>query len=126
MGARSLYRLIPSDTAALPGIDAPAIHYVMGDEITIIMNEGEADQLEVQGRTRGFHLEPLPLSNPDSLAVDSTIAVDTMTVVTPSTIYEAGSEISSASSIRTNNQGPEPIRSQTSANLAILHTWRRM
>jgi len=126
VGARSLYRLIPSDTAALPGIDAPAIHYVMGDEITIIMNEGEADQLEVEGRTRGFHLEPLPLSNPDSLAVDSTIAIDTMTVVTPSTIYGAGSEISSASSIRTNNQGPEPIKSQTSTNLAILHTWRRM
>ena len=107
-------------------MDAPAIHYVTGDEITIIMDEGEADRLEVQGRTRGLHLEPLPLSNPDSLAVDSTIAIDTMTVVTPSTIYEAGSEISSASSIRTNNQGPEPIRSQTSANLAILHTWRRM
>ena len=106
--------------------DAPAIHYVMGDEITIIMNEGEADQLEVEGRTRGFHLEPLPLSNPDSLAVDSTIAIDTITVVKPSTIYEAGSEISSAISIRRNNQGPEPIKSHTSANLAILHTWRRM
>ena len=126
VGARSLYRLVPSDTAALPGIDAPAIHYVLGDEITIIMNEGEADQLEVQGRTRGFHLEPLPLSNPDSLAVDSTTAIDTVTAVKPSTIYEAGSVISSASSIRRNNQGPEPIRSQTSANLAILHTWRRM
>ena len=109
VGARSLYRLIPSDTAALPGIDAPAIHYVMGDEITIIMNEGEADQLEVEGRTRGFHLEPLPLSNPDSLAVDSTAAIDTITVVKPSTIYEAGSEISSGSSIRRNNQGPEPV-----------------
>ena len=87
MGARSLYRLTPSDTTALPGIDAPAIHYVTGDEITIIMDEGEADRLEVQGRTRGFHLEPLPLSEPDSLASDSA-TIDTLAAVKSSTIHD--------------------------------------
>jgi len=122
--ARSLYRLIPSDTTALPGIDAPAIHYVTGDEITITMNEGEADQLEVQGRTRGFHLEPLSLSEPDSLALDTT-AIDTLVAVKPSTMRDTETKVLSRNLIRENNQRPEPMRTRTSSNPAILHTWRR-
>ena len=125
VGARSLYRLIPSDTTALPGIDAPAIHYVTGDEITIIMDEGEADRLEVQGRTRGFHLEPLPLSEPDSLASDSA-TIDTLAAVKSSTIHDTRVKISSTTLIRRTNQRSKPIRSSASANPAILNTWRRM
>ena len=125
VGARSLYRLTPSDTTALPGIDAPAIHYVTGDEITIIMDEGEADRLEVQGRTRGFHLEPLPLSEPDSLASDSA-TIDTLAAVKSSTIHDTRVKISSTTLIRRNNQRSKPIRSPASANPAILNTWRRM
>ncbi|MEC7834214.1 MAG: hypothetical protein VX604_04780, partial [Gemmatimonadota bacterium] len=125
VGARSLYRLIPSDTTALPGIDAPAIHYVTGDEITIIMDEGEADRLEVQGRTRGFHLEPLPLSEPDSLASDSA-TIDTLAAVKSSTIHDTRVKISSTTLIRRTNQRSKPIRSPASAKPAILNTWRRM
>ena len=125
VGARSLYRLTPSDTTALPGIDAPAIHYVTGDEITIIMDEGEADRLEVQGRTRGFHLEPLPLSEPDSLASDSA-TIDTLAAVKSSTIHDTRVKISSTTLIRRTNQRSKPIRSSASANPAILNTWRRM
>ena len=125
VGARSLYRLTPSDTTALPGIDAPAIHYVTGDEITIIMDEGEADRLEVQGRTRGFHLEPLPLSEPDSLASDSA-TIDTLAAVKSSTIHDTRVKISSTTLIRRTNQRSKPIRSPASANPAILNTWRRM
>jgi lipopolysaccharide export system protein LptA len=124
VGARTLYRLIPSDTTAMPGIDAPAIHYVTGDEITIIMNEGEADRLEVQGRTRGFHLEPLPLFEPDSLAVDS-VAIDTLVAFKPNTMRDTGPKILSRKLIRENDQRPEPMRARTSANPAILNTWRR-
>ena len=125
VGARSLYRLTPSDTTALPGIDAPAIHYVTGDEITIIMDEGEADRLEVQGRTRGFHLEPLPLSEPDSLASDSA-TIDTLAAVKSSTIHDTRVKISSTTLIRRTNQRSKPIRSSASANPAIMNTWRRM
>ena len=124
VGARSLYRLIPSDTTALAGIDAPAIHYVTADEITIIMNEGEADRLEVQGRTRGFHLEPLPLSEPDSLAVDSA-TIDTLVAAKPNAMHDTGMKVLSRNLIRESNQRPEPIRPRTSATPAILHTWRR-
>jgi hypothetical protein len=63
--ARSLYRLPPSDPSARPGVDAPAIHYVVGDRITIIMQDGEVDRMEVEGGTTGIHLEPLrPGSGP--------------------------------------------------------------
>jgi hypothetical protein len=58
--ARSLYRLSPSDPAAVAGEDPPAVHYVVGDRITIVMQEGQVDRLEVEGQTTGIHLEPLP------------------------------------------------------------------
>jgi len=59
VGARSLYRLPPEDSTAVAGVDAPALHYVMGDEITIVMLDGEVEAMEVVGQTRGVHLEPL-------------------------------------------------------------------
>lgn len=64
VSARSLYRLPPSDPASVPGEDPPAVHYVVGDRITIVMREGEVDRLEVEGQTAGVHLEPLPRRGP--------------------------------------------------------------
>ena len=83
--ARSLYRLPPADTMAVAGADAPAIHYVLGDEIRIIMLEGQVDRMEVAGQTRGMHLEPVPVAE-DSLAgegvqIDTAAAVDTVAAV---------------------------------------------
>ena len=57
--ARSLYRLTPTDSTAAVEDGRLAIHYVTGDEITIYMNEGEVDRMEVAGMTRGIHLEPV-------------------------------------------------------------------
>jgi predicted RecA/RadA family phage recombinase len=78
VGARSLYRLPPEDSAAVPGVDPPAVHYVMGDEITLLMEDGEVQSMEVVGQTRGVHLEPLSGAPPDSLSVapDSTAAAN--------------------------------------------------
>ncbi len=72
VGARSLYRLPPEDSTAVAGVDLPALHYVMGDEITIIMREGTVEAMEVVGQTRGVHLEPLGPRTPDPPA-DSTV-----------------------------------------------------
>jgi hypothetical protein len=69
VGARSLYRLPPEDSTAAPGIDPPAVHYVVGDEITLVMEAGEVQSMEVVGQTRGVHLEPLR-APPDSLAAE--------------------------------------------------------
>jgi hypothetical protein len=57
--ARSLYRLPSSHPAAVAGVDPPAVHYVVGDRITIVMRDGEVDHMEVVGSTTGIHLEPL-------------------------------------------------------------------
>jgi len=57
--ARSLYRLAPTDSTASEGEERLAIHYVTGGEITIFMNAGEVDRMEVAGATRGIHLEPV-------------------------------------------------------------------
>ena len=82
--ARSLYRLPPSDTAAVLGEDEPAVHYVVGDEITIVMVEGDVDRMEVDGHTRGMHLEPVRVMEDSlaapSLGVDTTTALDTTSV----------------------------------------------
>jgi lipopolysaccharide export system protein LptA len=87
LGARSLYRLPPSDTMAVPGVDAPAVHYVLGDTITIVMVEGEVDRMEVIGQVRGVHVEPVPVQTADSLEADS-IAVDTATVSDSSAVAD--------------------------------------
>jgi lipopolysaccharide export system protein LptA len=76
--ARALYRLTPSDTTARAGVDPPALHYVVGDRITITMAGGDVDDLLVVGQTRGVHLEPLaPRATGDTLATD-TLAGDTL------------------------------------------------
>ncbi|NJD19105.1 MAG: hypothetical protein FIA95_07475, partial [Gemmatimonadetes bacterium] len=56
--ARSLYRMLPTDSASRPGVDAPAVHYVTGAAIRIVMAEGEVERMEVEGPTHGWHLEP--------------------------------------------------------------------
>jgi lipopolysaccharide export system protein LptA len=77
-GASALYRLTPSDTTARAGVDPPALHYVVGDRITITMSGGDVDDLHVVGQTRGVHLEPLsPRAAGDTLAAD-TLARDTL------------------------------------------------
>lgn len=58
--ARSLYRMSPSDSSQADQEESrQAIHYVVGDEITILMAAGEVDRMEVKGATRGIHLEPM-------------------------------------------------------------------
>lgn len=84
VGARSLYRLIPSDTTARTEGSPPAVHYVVGDMITIRMVEGEVDRMDVEGQTQGVHLEPLRAIVADSLVMDSTM-VDTTAVDTTTT-----------------------------------------
>jgi lipopolysaccharide export system protein LptA len=74
--ARSLYRLPPEDSTAAPGIDPPAVHYVVGDEITLVMEDGEVQSMEVVGQTRGVHLEPLAAPPaPDSVGAGDSIRV---------------------------------------------------
>jgi lipopolysaccharide export system protein LptA len=74
VGARSLYRLPPEDSAAVTGVDPPAVHYVVGNEITLIMENGEVRTMDVVGQTSGVHLEPLRITRdslPDSAAAAS-------------------------------------------------------
>jgi hypothetical protein len=81
--ARSMYRMAPSDSTLVGKPGQFAIHYVVGDEITILLNaEGEAEKMEVVGETRGIHLEPLGQSEQaDSLAADTLAVPDTAAVV---------------------------------------------
>jgi hypothetical protein len=75
--ARSMYRMAASDSTIAADPGRFAIHYVVGDEILILLNDaGEAERMEVTGQTRGIHLEPV---GPTGVAVD-TIAVDTVAV----------------------------------------------
>ena len=105
-GARSLYRLEPTDTTQA-GRTGLAIHYVVGSAITIRMTGGEIDRMEVSGDTRGWHLEPeavalvadsvLPDTIPPSISIpgdtavaDTTLPPDTGAVDTTG----VGSELS--------------------------------
>jgi lipopolysaccharide export system protein LptA len=60
--ARSLYRIPPSDGEARAGVDPPSVHYVIGDQITLLMSAGDVEHMEVIGQTRGVHLEPFPVT----------------------------------------------------------------
>jgi lipopolysaccharide export system protein LptA len=71
--ARSLYRMVSSDSSSSSGEDAPAVHYVTGATIVIVMNEGELERMEVEGPTRGWHLEPLSRGVEDTTAVGDTL-----------------------------------------------------
>ncbi|MDX1566715.1 MAG: hypothetical protein R3223_02875 [Longimicrobiales bacterium] len=37
----------------------PAVHYVIGDRITIVLSRGDVERMEVEGQTRGIYLEPV-------------------------------------------------------------------
>jgi hypothetical protein len=76
--ARSMYRMAPSDSTVAEEPGRFAVHYVTGEEITILLNEeGEAEHMEVVGQTRGIHLEPLAqAAMADSLAPPDTAAVE--------------------------------------------------
>jgi len=90
-GARSLYRLAATDSTQATdstravegeaegeaaGEERMAIHYVTGDEITIVMKEGEVERMEVAGDTHGIHMEPVAEVRrgvvPDTTAVPPT------------------------------------------------------
>ena len=60
--ARTLYRIPSSDSTAQAGVDPPSVHYVVGDQITLLMSEGDIEHMEVVGRTRGMHLEPFAVT----------------------------------------------------------------
>ena len=91
VNARTLYRMAATDSTVVEEDGRLAIHYVLGDEITIFMNEGEVDRMEVAGETRGIHLEPLATSQrripPDTtgLAPDSAGIRPDTTLVRPDT-----------------------------------------
>ena len=71
--ARSLYRLPPDDSTFRAGSDAPAVHYVVGQEIRIRLDAGEVDEMRVMGQTRGVHLEPLRRATADSTTAGDSI-----------------------------------------------------
>jgi lipopolysaccharide export system protein LptA len=82
VNARSLYRLPSNDSTASAGTDAPAVHYVVGREIRITMDDGDIVAMQVEGQTRGVHLEPLGALAADTAAAD-TVAVDTVSTPVP-------------------------------------------
>ena len=106
--ARSLYRLPPADTTGVAGVDAPAVHYVLGDEIAIIMADGEVDYMEVTGQTRGMHLEPAPRVE-DSLAAEAE-PIDTATVGDTAT----ASDTTTVGGSLPGTQPPDPSRAPDS------------
>jgi len=78
VGARSMYRMAASDSTVVAQEGQFAIHYVIGDEITILLSEtGEAERMEVIGQTRGIHLEPTGVQGQ---VVDTTVVPDTSLV----------------------------------------------
>jgi hypothetical protein len=80
VGARSLYRMAASDSTITEGEERRmAIHYVVGEEITIYMNEGEVEHMEVTGATQGIHLEPIRLEGGGAPGA----GVDTLPVAPP-------------------------------------------
>ncbi len=72
VGARSLYRLEASDSTVVAEESRPAIHYVIGQEITILMSEGEVERMEVTGATMGIHGEPVLRRNRPDTVPDTT------------------------------------------------------
>jgi len=77
-GARSMYRMAASDSTMAEEPGRFAVHYVVGDRITIRLNEnGEAETMEVEGQTRGIHLEPIHQAEtpPDTVAPPDTSQV---------------------------------------------------
>jgi lipopolysaccharide export system protein LptA len=104
--ARSLYRLLPSDSTARAGEDPPAVHYVTGSRITVAMRSGDVEHMEVEGPSQGFHLEPRPAvpaavdtlpadtsgaaPPPDTLPADTTGPSSTPAAPPPDTLSARG------------------------------------
>ncbi|MEJ2153444.1 MAG: hypothetical protein P8Y29_11000, partial [Gemmatimonadota bacterium] len=98
--ARTLYRLAPSDSTRARADSRLAIHYVVGEAITIEMIGGEVERMRVRGQTQGIHLEPLP-PTADSTAADSAstpdsvgVAPDTAGVADSAAVQPDTSEVS--------------------------------
>jgi hypothetical protein len=66
--------MLPSDSTSRAGVDAPAVHYVTGAGIVIVLSEGEVQRMEVEGPTRGWHLEPKREPVRDTVPVPDTAA----------------------------------------------------
>ena len=80
--------MAPSDSAVAREGGRFAIHYVVGDEITILLNEaGEAEKMEVVGQTHGIHLEPVARPG---MGADSVVVPDTMVVPDTSGVVRRG------------------------------------
>lgn len=78
--ARSLYRLVPNDSTFQAGTHPPAVHYVVGQEIRVRLQEGEVQGMSVTGQTRGVHLEPLrrpAVADSAGALPDSAAVIDT-------------------------------------------------
>lgn len=95
--ARSLYRLTPSDSTLVIGVDPPAISYLVARQITIFMVDGQADRVESVDDVNGWHLEPLKRQPADSTATppDSTgVTRDAPTVdaALPASSTDAGGD----------------------------------
>ena len=108
-GARSLYRLPPNDSTSRPGTDPPAVHYVVGDRITIQMAGREVDAMRVLGQTRGAHLEPLraaPAAVPDTGSVAHEAGTASETRQGPRPVSEPSSEMPAAWTLP--RPGPTP------------------
>ncbi len=113
-GARSLYRLVDSDTAqagpggARAGADtvqavsdtigaAPdttragqpgsvALHWVEGQKIIVYLEGRQVAKMDVEGQITGYHLEPLPLGTPPDSAADSAAVKADSAAVRPDTV----------------------------------------
>jgi hypothetical protein len=80
VNARALVRMPAADTtnASDPACDVPgrfAVHYVIGDSITIRLAEGTVEDMEVIGQVEGHHWEPPACASapaPDTLPPPST------------------------------------------------------
>ena len=91
VNARALYRLPPADTASggNPACTGPgrfAVHYVVGDSITITMQDDEVDEMNVVGQVVGQHLEPpacAPASPADTTAAPVPAPADTTAPARP-------------------------------------------
>ena len=111
--ARSLYRLVDSDTlqaatdsagsdagGVVPVADtaasepdsalaaAPALHWVEGERIIVHLEGRQVVRMDVEGQTTGYHLEPLPPgAEPDSATVaDSVVVAPDSAIAQPDSI----------------------------------------
>ena len=100
--ARSLYRLVASDTTRSEPGGPPALHLVEGEQITIHLEEREVVKMEVEGQTIGYHLEPSPPGTPDSTAT----ATDSAAIAPDSVLLRPDTTSVTRLMIRPHRGGP--------------------